>query len=308
MEIRRLQCFQAVMEEKTLTRAAERLRLAPSALSRQIGLLEHELGRALFVREGKRLVPTAEGVYLHQRAAAVLRDIAALRQDVGAHAAEPFGRVKLGVPPSLRHVLTVPVAQRLVNTHPKVMLGIEESMAMSLRDRLAAGALDLAVLPTLEPMSGMELLPLARESIVLVGPKDIGLSMRKAVEIKDVMSRPLIASPPMNSLRKLLDAAAQRAKRQPRIVIEADLAETLLALVESGAGFGFLPASGVSQALAEHRLSAAPVKGIHMDWGLARLRDVPASPAVRGVSEVLLVHVQGQLAAGLWPAASRLGA
>jgi LysR family transcriptional activator of nhaA len=56
-----LRYFHEVAREQSLTRAARRLRVAPSALSTQIRQLEEELGEALFVREGRGLVLTEAG-------------------------------------------------------------------------------------------------------------------------------------------------------------------------------------------------------------------------------------------------------
>jgi LysR family nitrogen assimilation transcriptional regulator len=305
MDIRRLQCFQAVVEEKVLTRAAERLRLAPSALSRQVVLLEHEIGRPLFSREGKRLIPTAEGMFLYQRSSVVLRDVALLRQDVAAFASEPSGKVRLGTPPSLRDLIAIPVLDAVLRRYPKVTVVLEEGMAMSLRDKLADGSVDLAVLPTVEPMADMHLLPLACESTVIVGPIASALSMKRSVTLNQLLDHPLICSPPMNSLRKILDLAAHKAKRVPDIRVETNLAETLIALVEIGQGFGFLPASGVQRSVREKRVCAAPVKGLSMEWVLARRKNLASSPVVRALEEILVTQVASLLANGGWPTATR---
>jgi LysR family nitrogen assimilation transcriptional regulator len=305
MDFRRLQCFQAVIEEKVLTRAAERLRIAPSALSRQIGLLEHEIGRPLFAREGRRLTPTAEGLYLYERSGALLRDLALLRQDVGAFANEPAGQVRFGAPPSLRDLVTVPVLDALLKRYPGVTVSLEEGMTMLLRDKLADGSIDLAVIPTVEPAADMHLTPLARESLVLVGPSGSRLAMKKPVTVPQVLERPLIASPGMNSLRKILDGAAAAERRAPYIRVETNLAETLIALVRAGQGFGFLPASGVLHLLREDKICAAPVQGLTIAWALARRKDLTSSPLVRTLEQTLVAHVDRLIGKGEWMSAVR---
>jgi LysR family nitrogen assimilation transcriptional regulator len=306
MDIRRLQCFQAVVEEKALTKAAQRLRLAPSALSRQISLLEHEIGKQLFSREAKRLAPTSEGLYLYERCAALLRDISHLRQDVASFASMPTGNVTFGAPPSLRDMVSLPVLAKLLRNYPDVTVSVEEGMTMLLRDRIAAGSLDLAVIATVEPAGNMQLFPLARESLVLVGPLSAALSPAKPVKVSQVLDLSLITSPPTNSLRKLLDTAAHKLRRAPKVRIETNLAETLIGCVERGQGFGILPYSGAHEAAERGSVTIAPIQGLNISWALARRTNLVTSPAMRMLQDTLLAHVASVAETAAWPTSKRL--
>jgi LysR family nitrogen assimilation transcriptional regulator len=80
MDLRQLNTFAAIVEHATVSRAAIGLRTAQSALSRQIGALEEELGVKLFDRVRRRLLLTAEGEQLLADCRAVLRSVGALGQ------------------------------------------------------------------------------------------------------------------------------------------------------------------------------------------------------------------------------------
>ena len=305
MDLRRLDCFVKVIAERSVTRAAERLH-APSAVSRQIGLLEHEVGRALFARRGRALVPTAEGLYLADRCHPILRDLALLKQDLAGFAESPAGLVRLGMPPSLRDVLTVPVLEHFTRAFPAVSVSLEEAMTMTLRDQVVASALDVAVLASIEPHKEMEMTSIARESLVLVGPPDAGLRMSSPVAATRLFDQPLICSQAGNSLRSL-DKASQQSRRRATVQLEVNLAETLGALVAAGVGYGFLPSSGVYRMLASGEVSAAPVRGMTIDWVIVHRKTHVLSNAVLKLKEAISNCAAERIRASTWPTASAIG-
>ncbi|WP_312554050.1 LysR family transcriptional regulator [Massilia sp.] len=82
MNIKQLEHFLAVAETRSFSRAAERLFITQSALSRSIQALEEDLGALLFDRIGKRIEPTPLGLQVAERAAALVRDAGELRRSV----------------------------------------------------------------------------------------------------------------------------------------------------------------------------------------------------------------------------------
>ena len=91
MELRQLDYFLAVAETLNVSRAATRVFVSQPALSRQIRLLEEELGVSLFERTARGMTLTDAGVLLRQRATSVVKDVASIKEDVGAQGAEAFG-------------------------------------------------------------------------------------------------------------------------------------------------------------------------------------------------------------------------
>jgi LysR family nitrogen assimilation transcriptional regulator len=173
------------------------------------------------------------------------------------------------------------------------------------RVRKHQGSIDIALIPTVEPSADMHLTLLARESLVLVGPADAGLSLSRPVTLLQLLERPLISSAPANSLRKVLDAAAAKARRAPRIRVETNLAETALSLVAAGQGFGSCPPAGCCTSYAKGNSPLPPLQGLTIEWKLARGRNLASSPLVRVTEEILVQHVARLLAEDRWATAIR---
>src|SRR5260370_24578550 len=81
MDIRQLELFLAVMDSSSVTRAAEKVQLSPGAISLQLHNLPSELRTELFVRSGKRLLPTPAAFRLTEHARAVIKQMVQLQHD-----------------------------------------------------------------------------------------------------------------------------------------------------------------------------------------------------------------------------------
>jgi LysR family nitrogen assimilation transcriptional regulator len=107
-DIRNIEYFLAVIEQGSISSAAEALRVSQPTLSRQIHALEQQFNTPLFIRHGRGVLPTEAGKHL-QEGLRGLEHIATLRDDVIAAARDPSGEVALGIPPSPRMLLAGPI-------------------------------------------------------------------------------------------------------------------------------------------------------------------------------------------------------
>src|SRR5690348_1929186 len=105
VELRQIAYVLAVARHRHVTRAAEELRVAQSALSRQIQQLEREIGVPLFDRSRRRLHLTAAGVAFVARADRLLADLDGLREEMQEFAGLRRGRVAIGALPSVAEAL-----------------------------------------------------------------------------------------------------------------------------------------------------------------------------------------------------------
>ncbi|RZL58380.1 MAG: LysR family transcriptional regulator [Variovorax sp.] len=241
MDLARLRYFVAVVEAGSFSRGAAALHMSQPALSRQVLLLEQEVGQALFVRTGRGAEATEAGLALlgHARAIAELTERA--RADMRDRHESPHGRVVIGLPPRVAHVLTADLVERFRARYPDAVICVVEGLSIRLREWLVAGSLDIAILfdPPASPQIQEE--TLAREPLVLVGPQPLPRRIRLA----DMAALPLVMPSGPNALRQLLERETRPRGLPLRIVAEVDSVQTMLSLVARGVSHTVLPQSAL---------------------------------------------------------------
>src|SRR6266702_6498051 len=145
MDIRQLRTFRTVAELGSLSKAADRLRIAQPGLSRQIKLLEQELRAQLFVRNGRGMLLTGAGRMLLDRTEGLVRQIEQMRDDIQSAGGNPSGSVVLGLVPTVSAVLSGRLAARILAQFPDISLRIVESYGGHLVEWLHRGEMDLAI-------------------------------------------------------------------------------------------------------------------------------------------------------------------
>ncbi len=244
MDLRHLAHFVRVVDVGGLTRAATQLNLTQSALSRQIALLEAETGQRLLTRTGRGVTPTDAGLALLGHARAMLEIADRARDELRELAVSPRGRVTIGLPPRVAHVLAAPLVHRFRARFPHAVITVAEALSLHLRDWLVAGRLDLALLFDPPAAPQLDYVTLVREALLVVAPGD-GPSLPARVSLARLAGMPLVLPSMPNALRSLVESAARARGVALRVVAEVDSVHTVLSLVRSGAGSTVLPPSGL---------------------------------------------------------------
>lgn len=306
MDLRQLRYFVALATQQHYGKAAGVLHVTQPALSRQIRLLEDELGVQLFERHARGAAPTEEARLLLERAVFLLRYAEQMKSDLQARQREPRGPVAVGLSPGLAQQLTVLLTKAVLLRFPEVRLRIIEGFAPSLQDMLAAGEVDVALL--IEPVerARVQSVPLMKEQVCLIARRDDArFGKANKVRVRDLAGVPLVMTGLVKSgVRLELEAAAARAKIELKQVVEVETAEVARRLVMDGVGLTAHFAAAVQEDLVAGRLLAIPIEGLFLHRVLARASDRPASRATEGVMEVLRQVVQAHVREGRWPNAS----
>ncbi len=290
MDLRHLAHFVRVVEAGGLTRAATALDLTQSALSRQIALLEAETGQRLLVRTGRGVTPTDAGVALLGHARAMLEIADRARDELRDLAASPRGRVTIGLPPRVAHVLAAPLVNGFRERFPHAVITVAEALSLHLREWLVAGRLDLALLFDPPPVPQLEYRTLVREPLLVVAASGVRLPAR--VSLARLATLPLVLPSGPNALRSLVEAQARAQGLVLQVVAEVDSAHTVLALVRSGAGSTVLPPSGLDGYGGARRLRTAPL-------GPPAVRNRLVLAVPRSRPQTRLMRETAALAAGL---------
>jgi LysR family nitrogen assimilation transcriptional regulator len=303
VEFRQLEYFVQIARQHGFSRAAAHLYVAQSALSRQMTLLERELGVSLLLRTGRGVQLTEAGEIFLARAESIIRQCRQVRQDVAPSEA-PRGELSLGMPPSLTATLAMPLLRELRRRYPNIFVDTWIETSILLREFVLRGKLDIAVLGLAEEEAILNTEALVTEDLFLVGPKTANLDIDDAISISDAASMPLILTSRPNSIRVLVEAAL-RQHGSPNIVMEVNSVPLLLELVAARIGHTVLPFSAIKGALQKHLLTASKVEGLSLDWVIATSRERPLAAGACRAQELIRQIIDGAITTGAWPYAKR---
>jgi len=169
MEIRQLRNFLIIARERSFSRAAEKIHIAQPALSRQMQMLEHDLGVTLFVRSTKGVETTNAGDLLVEMAQVALRYVDEIKPTLSGFAGKLSGTFALGLAPSLTPLLAEPVLDACERRYPDLKVRIVEGLSMFLCEWLDQSRLDLAVFTDVGPVPRIATRQLSADEVVLVG-------------------------------------------------------------------------------------------------------------------------------------------
>lgn len=302
MDLRQLRYFVALATQQHYGKAAGVLHVTQPALSRQIRLLEEELGVQLFERHARGAAPTDEARLLLERAVFLLRYAEQIKSDLLARQKEPRGPVAIGLTPGLAQQLTVLLTKAVLESFPEVRLRFIEGFAPSMQTMLAQGEVDIALL--VEPLerSNLTSVPLLKEQICLIGLPDDRRIRKAQLKVRDLAGLPLVMTGRVKSgVRLELEVAAARAKVELHHVVEVETAEVARRLVLDGVGLTAHFAAAVQEDIAAGRLRAVPIEGLYLHRVVARASDRPVSRATEGVMRVMRTVIERHVREGKWP-------
>jgi DNA-binding transcriptional LysR family regulator len=259
MDVSQLRTLIHVAELGSLSKAADRLRIAQPALSRQVRLLEQELGVRLFDRHGRGMVVTERGQDVLRHALRVMAELEEIRAVVSDENAPLRGHVSIGIPPTASDILSEPLVSAFRDTHPDATLRIVSAYSGYLLDWMQRGELDAAILYDPKSPRNLRVQPLLEEALFLIGPPQSHLSLDRPVKFIELEGQRLLLPSRGHGLRTLVDRYAQEAGIPLDIKVEADSYSTLKSLVHNGHGVTVLPLAPIHEELEAGRLRAAPL-------------------------------------------------
>lgn len=278
MELRQLQHFLAVAEERHFTRAAQRVNIVQSALSASIRALEEELGAPLFVRSTRQVRLTAAGQVFLDKARLALGAVEEGRRAVEAVTGLRRGTLSIGTVQSLPAFLDLPpLLARFHALHPGVEVRLCQGSSTALLDRVRNGQLDLAFVPLGDPPRGVATRLIACEALVLACAPGHPLAGRDDVPWTALRDQPFVDFEPDWGTRRLVDHAFLDAGIERRPAFEVSDLDTLLRLVALGLGVALVPEAVAEARAAE--LGIARLAEPEICWELVVAYLAPPPPA-----------------------------
>ena len=245
MELRHLRYFVAVGEEQHYGRAARRLRVAQPALSRQIQDLEEELGFKLFERLSRGVKLSEAGKLFLEDARRILQEVSEAAVRAGSVARGRSGTLRVGFTENASWRGVVPESfRRFRELQPSAELQLRPAASFELLDAIRSGRLDAGFvnfMPKADPE--LDQLLVARQHVELAVPKGHPLTKVKKLSLRDLVEAPFVWFPRWPSpafYDRMMRECYRGGLKSPRIVQEGVNEATILSLVSTGLGVGWV--------------------------------------------------------------------
>lgn len=309
MDIRQIRAFLAIADTGSVTQAAERLHIVQPAVSRQLKLLEDDVGAPLFERDRRGMQLTEAGHILLERARRALRELDAARLEIRPTLGLISGNVNLGILPSSCDLITGPLVGALKERYPHMRVSLSVGYTDHLLRWLESGEIDVALLYDPAPSPALEVTLLVEESLSLVGLAALGLNDDEPVTVQALGRSPLVLPSAPHRLRSLVEHACAVAGVQLTVAAETNALGVQKTLVAQGYGLSVMPRVAVQSEIERGLFSAARINGPEFlrRIVLARPTTRRSSTAVRCAMSVLQTCVKDIACSGNWLGARWLG-
>jgi LysR family transcriptional regulator, nitrogen assimilation regulatory protein len=302
MDLRQLRYFVGAVQAGSLTRAANQLHVAQSALSHHLANLEAELDTQLVIRGRKGIALTEAGGVLYRHAETILRQLESAKRATKNAVNLPSGRVAIGFPGVLAPLLSYALFMRVRTAYPQIVLNIIESNSSLVRERVINGRLDIAMLYADEGERGFAVEPLASEELFYV-TADLDTS---PIGLGDAAQRPLLIPGPGSICRRVAEEAFKKHGLTAASIGEINTLSALHSAIASGVGNAILSWAAAHNSSQRKALNCRRVADAKLIRPVALcFSDVGyRSPAVEAVAETLKSLIRELVENGTWQGVS----
>lgn len=292
MELAQLEYFMKVVEERSFSRAADRVFRTQPAVSIAIRRLEEEIGAPLFDRSQKTPTLTEAGQIVHDYAQRML----ALREGARAAVAElrtlERGRVRVGANESTSLYLLPHIILAYRKLHPNVKVEIYRHTSERLPREVLDRNVDFALM-ALKPVDrDLEFFPVLKDELVLIMHPEHALAARQTVTIKELGKESFLAHNVQTASRVKVIETFAKQHTPLNITLELATVETIKRFVGLKIGVAFVPRMCVHEELQRGTLATVAVRGLvyHRTLWAAHRRQATFSHAATAFLEVLREH------------------
>lgn len=287
MDLRQLEILQAIAETGSFTACGRKLNVSQSAISRQILLLEEELGEPLFLRVGRqvRMTPAAES--LVQLGKRVFLDV---RDTVGAitdRTRELRGTLRLSGGMTVCLYVFPPLLKHLRRVHPHLDVRLTVAMAGRSVQEIRGGRVDAGLLTLPVEDADMITVPVLREELLLITTPTHPMARRRRATPRELAGLPFILFELGSATRKVIDNFFASENIEPTVVMDTENVEIIKAMVKTGLGVGIVPYQAVAREVKAGQLFCTRIEGHELvrqtGWVYARANRVP-----RVINELLV--------------------
>ncbi len=264
MDLLQLEHFLAVVEERTFTRAAERVGRTQPAISQSIKKLEDEVGAPLFARDVHEVSLTEAGRVLVEYARKMVRARDDAMRDLGSLKALKSGTLNIAAHESAAVYLLPAPLRCYLSRYPDVKVGIFRSRLSEIPRQVLDREVDLGFVKDEPGFHDLKWVEVHADEMILIASPGHPLVARSNVRVRDLGSEHFVVHHLCSSTEQKILRLFEEHATQCRIVAELWSFENIKSFVQAEVGLAIVPKVTVEDELAEGKLAQVPVAELHM--------------------------------------------
>ena len=294
-----LRYFNAVAKLGSIRKAADRLHVAPSAVSRQIAQLEHELDAILFERSKSGVRLTAAGEVLARQSHRIFRDIDRARAGIDDLRGLRRGEVSLWVIEGFVTGLLPNILADFLRRYPAVEFKVQTASTDRITEALLEDEADIGITFNASPRAEIETIAEFPEPVSCLVARDHKYAGRKSLSLDEICKEPLALPDHSFGIRQSFERTVAKHKLNPRVLVTTNSLELTNTMAVTGQFIAFKPALAVITQLGSGQLRAIPVADAELAAARSSIsvhRDRPLSHAAQEFLKLLTTSIKASKA------------
>jgi DNA-binding transcriptional LysR family regulator len=261
LEMSMLRMFLIVIEQRSFSRAAAKVHRTQPAVSQAVRRLELQLGEQLFDRKSKAPVLTEAGEIVRTYAERILALSVETHSAVRELRDLRRGRVLIGTNEAGVHAI-LPILERFRRQHPDIEIDVRRVHARQVATEVQQGSLDVGVMTFQPPNSGLRVVSIGTDEVVLLVPPSHPFARLARVEMSDIVGETVIAHNDPSPLRDRVLRLFERKNLALRMMMSLPSLDAIKRAVEMNLGIALLPRRCALTELVRKQLVAIQVVGL----------------------------------------------
>ncbi len=262
MQIETLKIFCDILETRSFSKAASLNYISQSAVSQQVRGLEERYRRKLIERGKRTLSPTQAGEVLYEGAKEILENFVNMENKLQVLSNSIAGSLRVATVYSVGLHELPPYLKAFMRRFPAANVRLEYSRSNRIYEDVSSGAVDLGIVAYPVRRSGLEIIPLREDTLVVIAAPEHPLAKKKSVTIEDLGREPFVAFERDVPTRRNIDRVLRAQGTAVEIVMEFDNIETIKRAVEVEVGISIVPLISVQSEVRAKSLVAIPFKDL----------------------------------------------
>ena len=289
MQVESLKVFCDLAETESFTKAAQINSVTQSAVSQQISSLERQFKSLLIERSKKKFRLTREGQVLYEYSKQIIQSYDSLHNRIQEIKDIISGTIRVATIYSIGLHDLPPYLKKLLKLFPTVNVHVEYRRANQVYEDVLSNVVDLGLVAYPTRDAKLELVPLRKDSLVLICHPQHPLAKHKTIRLSQLAGQKFISFEPDIPTRKAVDKILRDHGVEVQTVMEFDNIETVKRAVEIEAGISIVPQATVIQEVARQTLAEVRFEGVELYRPLAALykKNKVLSPAMKQFLHIL---------------------